>query len=119
MQHIVRKQIIELRLDNSQQAFQVQNEVSNFYWKKILPKLETIFDELCGEINIFQIDRLEIDLGLIDAEQITSTQDLNNMCPGIISKIKREIQLQLNRQKPNDPSGIVCQWMHYMEKGYL
>ena len=119
MQHIVKKQKLELRLENRQEAFQIQNSMSDFYWKKIIPELENIFDELSGDKDFFQIDKLEIDLGSLTIEQLNSTKNLHDLFPGIRSKIKEAILSQLKKTRPEKAVGVVSQWLYYMERGYL
>jgi len=119
MQHIVKKQVIEVRLTSRQNAFQIQNEVSNFYWKKIIPEMEKIFDQMSGGVDILSIDKLEIELGILQVEQLLSAQPLSEICPGLISRIREKISVELRKTVPDQPLSITSQWMFYMEKGYL
>lgn len=120
MRHVVKKQIIELTVDSRENIFQIQNDISRFYWNNIVPELEKIFDQVSGDKNFYhQLDKLEIELGTLNQNVLSSSQNLVDICPGIISKIKEEIQLRLNNRHSDGATAIAAQWLHYMEKGFL
>lgn len=63
--HIIKKQILEFKLDSKLGSFSFQNQASRFYKTEILPIIEAYFDQACGDTGIVRIDKLEIDLGVI------------------------------------------------------
>nr|MDQ6889765.1 contractile injection system tape measure protein [Bacteroidota bacterium] len=70
MQHIIKKQIINLSLDKKLDAFHIQQLVSNHYWNKIAPLLERAFDAVSNEEETISLDTLELDLGVINVKEI-------------------------------------------------
>ena len=63
MDHIIRRQLLELTLDGHQPPFDLQNRLSDQYYQSLLPVLEKWFDQLAGEDEVMFIDRLVLDLG--------------------------------------------------------
>ena len=64
MDHIIRRQLLELTLDGQQPPFDLQNRLSDQYYQTLLPVLEKWFDQLAGEDEVLFIDRLVLDLGV-------------------------------------------------------
>lgn len=122
MTHIIKMQLIECTLNNKQDAFNLQHQISRYYREIILPVLERIFDELSEDDTLICLDHLEIDLGLIPAGYLQ-----NNLWPEeferkFSSQIKDEVLKQLNHQviaREHSRAGIFRQWLFYMRNGYL
>ena len=74
MRHIIKKQFIELELDKKLDHFRLQQLVSQHYWDVIVPLLEKEFDKIANEDEIIEIDRLEIDLGLLALKSIEKNE---------------------------------------------
>ncbi|MBS1596995.1 MAG: hypothetical protein JST75_02135 [Bacteroidetes bacterium] len=122
MKHIIKKQFIELTLDKQLDHFRLQQLVSQHYWDHIVPILQKEFDKISSEDEIIQIDRLEIDLGIISERSIGK----NEWTIGLISKLEEELYKSINTgyhsKKPARISkslGVFGQWIFYMQKGYL
>lgn len=62
-QHIIRQQILELSLDSDKGARGIQEEVSDVFKLRVLPRMEQLFDQLSEEGHVLKIDQLELDLG--------------------------------------------------------
>ena len=59
MRHLIKKQILELTLDKRVNYFRVQQELSDHYWKQIVPILEKAFDAISSEEELIEIDKLD------------------------------------------------------------
>ena len=70
MQHIIKKQIIDLTLNQKMDAFAIQHLVSERYWEEIVPILQKVFDGISTEEEILHLGKLEIDLGTVNAGDI-------------------------------------------------
>ena len=70
MRHLIKKQIIELNLDRSLNHYRVQQQVSERYWREILPMLEKAFDSISNEDELIEIDHFELDLGVVSEKEI-------------------------------------------------
>ncbi|WP_162054727.1 contractile injection system tape measure protein [Pontibacter pamirensis] len=124
MQHIIRKQTIQLQLNRKADAFQMQHLMSSHYWHSVVPALEKLFDEVCPEGEIIYVEKLEIDLGLLTEKELYGQQWsdalLFKMAEQIYEKLsagaagaKATVQLQ------KESAGLVQQWLYYMQHGYL
>ncbi len=122
MQHIVKKQIINLSIDKKLDAFHIQQLVSNHYHNKIVPVLQQAFDAASNEEETISLDTLQIDLGIINEKEIEKgtweelvlkkiTEQLIPIKYGVSSKAKVTKQ-------PKSLS-ISGQWIFYMQHGYL
>src|ERR1700710_768185 len=63
MDHIIRRQLLELTLDGSHPPFNLQNRLKDGYYHTLLPVLEEWFDQLAGKEEVLHIDTLVLDLG--------------------------------------------------------
>ena len=79
MQHIIKKQIIDLSLERGLDAFRIQQQVSNYYLEKIVPLLQVAFDAASDEEEIISIDNLKIDLGTINIKEIEKGSDITRL----------------------------------------
>jgi len=66
--HIIKKQTIEISFENPGDSFGVQNLVTEMFYEQLQPRMEILFDEICGENSHIKIDKLEIDCGVLDAK---------------------------------------------------
>src|SRR5688500_13129562 len=70
MNHLIRTQVIELRISNEEGAFAIQQQVRDLFYRVLLSVLEKAFDEISSVDEVIQLDRLEIDLGKISIKDI-------------------------------------------------
>ena len=120
--HIIRKQVLELKINSSEGAFHLQQQAGNYYHHQLLPALEKIFDELCRPEETIQLDKLEINLGIMK---------IKNMDAAVWNdEIYRFLKMQITEQlKNSDQKKIITtvatkenasrQWLFYMQHGYL
>lgn len=120
--HIIRKQVLDLKLSSSEGAFQLQQQAGNYYHHQLLPVLEKIFDELCGPDETIQMDKLEINLGVLKVKNIEATVWNDE----IYQLLKKQISEQIG--KPGSKKIVTHiaakdnagrQWLFYMQHGYL
>jgi hypothetical protein len=139
MHHIIKKQVIEVKLSpdsgaarpGSFEMFELQRKVSHYYYSHILPALEKIFDRLSDENTTIQIDRFEIDLGIIQWDNISRDLFVRHLFTLLESQFTQRLA-QLGQQNVFHPDGkqpvsskmpvtlSACeQWIHYMRKGII
>src|ERR1700694_3645304 len=118
MQHIIRKQVIQLEMDKSLDGFDVQHRVSLYYQKEIVPLLERLLNELSIEDETVQLDTVEIDLGIFSINDITQP----NWIDEIRSKILQQLRLVVHKGLPQkeriiqaESLNICSQWLFYMQ----
>src|SRR5689334_1089455 len=92
MQHIIKKQVIELTIDKQLDAFAIQQQVSDWYWHQFLSLLEVELNKLSTPDEVQVIDRLEIDLGIINLQQLQTTQLQKIALPAVSTKVQEYIR---------------------------
>lgn len=121
MQHVINKQLLELVLNKKQDAFHIQQQMSDFYRRHIVPMLGEIFDSLAPEDEVLHFGRVVIDLGKIDMqyiEQSKAPEGLYNLLFDQISGAATALKEQQKTSRPYTLS-VAGQWLFYMEHGYL
>lgn len=122
MQHIIKKQIIHLKLDETVNAFRVQHLMSEHYWKNIVPILAQTFDATAFEDEVIQINSCEINLGIVSIKNIEQPELSEDLQQKIIRQFKKILSYQSSpRQITREAKrlSIFKQWFFYMQNGYL
>jgi hypothetical protein len=120
MTHLIEKQIVELRLSHTKDAFEIQQKVSAFCNNQLMPALDDLFSRLAPQHTHIRLDELVIDLGKISEKNLTSKDFL----PFILAEIERKIvaQMQDNPEKVvirNEEKEVFAQWFYFLETGRL
>jgi hypothetical protein len=124
MQHIINKQIIDLRIAKSLDAFRIQQAMSDHYRQHLIPLLEKEFDSIAGADEVVLIDRMEIDLGELTEAEIVNVTISDYISNKIIKQFAESLK-GCNASNKNvsvkKATGINSsrQWLFYMQKGYL
>ena len=84
--HRVKKAVFNMQFSDEQTAFKGRKRLVDFFSNSLLPILENAFDTYTQSEQIYQIHRLEFDLGYLDLEQLDP------------SLMRQKILRQLNRQ---------------------
>ena len=123
MQHIIKKQVIELQIDKSLDSFSIQQQVSNHYLQQIVPLLQIQFDSITNEDEVLVLDKLEIDIGNLSATDINNKETDNlfikNTIEHTIEQLKKEKGFSDESFSNTKPANSYRQWFYYMQKGYL
>jgi len=122
MQHIIKKQIINLSVDKKMDAFDLQQKVSDEYWSRIVPLLQKTFDAASSEEETISLDRLEIDLGIISVKEIERGSFEEQVFKKIdeqLTALKYEAASKIKVTKESRQLSISGQWIYYMQHGYL
>lgn len=120
MNHVIKKQVLDIVTRSPEGAFELQQQVSNFFYSTLFPAIEKSFDEFSSQETIHYIDKLEIDLGAITLKDLKK-QDLAKW---VMQKLERELRSgilpEIRKQPENSPGvSISRQWLFYMKHGYL
>jgi len=122
MDHIIRRQLLELTIDSQQEPFDLQNRLNDHFYLVLLPILEKWFDHLSGEEEIIHIDQLVLDLGVFSKkefneqtlkERLTQKLQTLDILHSTGTNSTHTPQHRTTRQNAFE------QWVWYMEKGYL
>ncbi len=68
--HIIHKQIFKLLVDSEDQAHEIREAVRQTFNDKVLIAMDEVFTRLSPDDKIYRFDRLEIDLGSIEPQNI-------------------------------------------------
>ena len=122
MQHIIKKQIINLSLQKKLDAFHIQQKISADYWSHIVPILEKTFDDISTADETISIDTLELDLGAFSEKEIEEGEWHEILAKKIAEQllpVRHQLSSQLTVQRKAKLPGIADQWSFYMQHGYL
>lgn len=123
MRHYIKKQVVQLLVDPSLDAFGLQQAASNYYWSEIVPVLERIFDELSTDGETIRLDRLELDLGMLTDGLLRTA-----MKQELYVLLRRQVEDALLRRdrfrelpvlRESGAEHALRQWWYYMEHGRL
>src|SRR5690349_3898011 len=68
--HVIKRQIIELHVRRPAEAQRWQDEVSRVYRQRVVPLIDQLCTELSEPDRLYQIETLELDLGVLDPDQL-------------------------------------------------
>ncbi|MBL4706155.1 MAG: hypothetical protein JKY54_16635 [Flavobacteriales bacterium] len=111
--HIIKRQVIELGLTSSENAFQIQDDVSRNFKNVIIPLLQKIFDEISSPDEVLKIDTLCLDLGSIDVSDLSHQLSTN-----VKEQIKEVLipQIELKRSGSKLPSEVEKRFLDQEEQ---
>lgn len=122
MQHLIKKQTIDLILPEKLDAFRMQQLASRHYWQDVLPVLEKVFEEFSNEEELIRIEQVEIDLGVISEKEMIQ----DTWSDALLVKIREQLEKQLGKRaqgnaqfRERNTFSICRQWLFYMQRGYL
>jgi hypothetical protein len=122
MPHIIKRQLIDLLLDNESNAFRIQHRFGEHYRNEIVPILESVFYEYCDEDEVLLLDRLEIDLGTITEEALEKNKLEDVLLAAFRASLRENLAaLTVHKRfiRRSLPMNSCMQWISYMQKGYL
>lgn len=124
--HQIQKQIIEIDLPDGSDAFSWQEKITTICNDSLTEKLGILFDRM-GFENTLSFDKIEIDLGLIDANDFEKLF-LQNIENQLLIKIKSifeeegfddlQSKKQVSFNTKNDQSNYEA-FIYFLEKGTL
>lgn len=124
MQHVIKKQIIDLRLDKQLDSFLLQQQVSDQFRESVLPVFENEFNKLAGEDEVISLERVEIDLGVISVGDIRD----GLWHADLLAHFRKQFSTTLLEETGQQNGALIRrsiagnyykQWLFYMRNGYL
>jgi len=70
--HIIKRQILELKIQGREDAQRLQAELSRVYRQRIVPLIDRYCTELSAPDCVHRIELLEVDVGYVDPDQLES-----------------------------------------------
>lgn len=124
--HLIGRQMLDLRIGAEQDAFRVQNDISFALRHRILPRLEAVFDRMAAAGRVVRIDRIEIDLGTLDPERLEVELE-EKLVRSIEAALETHIQARQGTPQ-NTSTGlreiapaqsVLETWAYFLEHGVL
>ncbi len=106
--HIINKQVIDLRLPQKEGAWLLQQQMKELYQNELLNVLDQQFSKIAGDDDVLRIDKLEIDLGIISKDKLAEAfrEKLNELLPERIAELKTQAVVERNKLQFNANEGI-------------
>ncbi len=86
--HVIKKQVIEVKIGKREEAYALQTELSQLFKTRLKPLLNSFFDQLASNGQVVQLDKLELDLGTLSSKQLEADVE---------SKLKEALAQALNQ----------------------
>ncbi len=128
--HVIGKQYMELKMPSSNDAYTVQQQLSELVWKSLVPRMNHLFDRIVGEEELVRIDSIEIDLGIIELTPKNTTQIVDQIMQLLTKKCKEAIHT-INARRQDHSSELKTDisrplrnhyfnsWLYWLQKGVL
>lgn len=120
--HMIRRQVLALKLPKSAPAFEWQHEMSRYYHHHLVPLLEKACNEICGEEEVIQLDAVTIDLGVLRMKDMKAGKCEELIYALLLEQLRKHIPatLKISASAGNTIRlSVARQWLFYMQKGYL
>jgi hypothetical protein len=118
MRHIIKKQVIEIGVQEKTDIFSLQQQLSDHYHQQVLPLIEGLFDKLAPGNETLMLDNVHVDMGIFTIKEIESGAWLNEFGPRLKQEISSILEKDPARRFPQRLN-YCSQWLYYMEHGYL
>ncbi|NJN18203.1 MAG: hypothetical protein HC822_19070 [Oscillochloris sp.] len=103
--HIIKRQLIELTVQNPAQAQRLYDEVGRIWRQRIVPLLDRQCSELSASGRLYRIERLELDVGALDPDHLEA-----DLVTRVSAALGPALRAQLAAQnQPDEPDGITAQ----------
>jgi len=119
--HIIHQQRILIRAANSRDSLELQQAAGQVFWKRILPRLERLFDQHSSPQEVLRIERLEIDLGSCRPGELSEALE-NRFLEAVALELKRLAARPTGDpglQRQSVPESQFGQWLYFLEHGSL
>ena len=109
--HIIKRQVIELKVRSSVQARLYQDELSRIYRQRVIPLIDKRCSELAGPDRLYRLETLELDLGTLDLEDLEE-----DFTQKVDAALYRELARQIEENdRAADPRGESSKVQSHLE----
>ena len=120
--HWIQKPQFLLTLSPEVDAFRAQHSASRFFREAIVPALEKIFDELCGQDEVIRLNTCEIDLGVLSPDELQKGFLSDAQFRRIRDAVRRVVEKEAESRpdlRETLREGVLARWWYYMGRGRL
>lgn len=122
MEHLIRKQLIDIQLNPGMDSFSIQQKLSEQYWRFLIPLMEDVFDQFQPD-EVIIIDSLSINLGTIELKDLDRINQNENLILNLRSQIQSQVNIDgfVNKNITRKSISIKDfeQWMFYVKNGFF
>lgn len=90
--HIIKKQVLDLKVDSVQESASIQDRVRELYYHRIVPRLEKEFDQQCPENRVLRLDSLELNLGELATDTLEEQWE-DRVETVLMEQVREQIQV--------------------------
>ena len=123
MEHLIRKQLIDIQLNPGMDSFSIQQKLSEQYWSFLIPLMGEVFDHFQPIDEVILIDSLSIHLGTIELKDLDRINQNENLILNIRSQIQSQVNIDefVNKNITRKSKSIKDfeQWMFYVKNGFF
>ena len=120
--HVIKRQLIELNVQHSAEAQRWQDEVSRVYRGRIVPLIDQLCTELSEPDRLYQIETLDLDLGVLDPEQL-ETEFVTKVSTALRRALVAQVHAQTDEpDRPAENNKVTSQmdlFAHFARSGSL
>ena len=122
MLHRIQRQILDLELPREERAYALQQQLSQAFKEKVLPRLNEVFDTIAPEEITLRIPKLEIDLGEIN-ESYWERSFIEGCVEQIMQQLKdvsiddKRRDVEIKWLKPEEK--VLSIFQHFLQAGVL
>lgn len=119
--HVIKRQIVEITLPHKAQAWQIQQEISQIFQRRITSILDRCLSEISSPDTLYRINCLELDLGTLHRQQLEE-DILERFEIALRQALSKQAEIaQTSRSAPqNQPVFSHLELVeHFIREGYL
>ncbi len=124
--HLIARQVLDLQIEDGGDALGLQTEISELFWKDVVPAMNRLLDHWVPPDIVLRLDRLEIDLGRLDPARLGETFPAR-VCDALEAELSPLLALETSasakrpggseRRSPGE--NALNLWHHLLANGYL
>lgn len=121
MKHLIARQKLKVQLASQSGAFALQQELSDWYWHRLVPAMERLFDRLAGPDSLIRLDKIELEIHVDNLDQLRTEAFLNAVLLQLQKAIEEPVQLHTSPVVSQMPwtKGMFDLWLYFLEHGML
>ena len=116
--HLIGKQIMELEISSSKNAYAIQQAISDLVWNALVPEMNRLFDSMVGGDEVIRLDKIELDLGEISLQEGNTNAIVDQLVKLLEEQCTRAIR-EMNVQKLVSPEDLGSQNQEPLRKYYF
>jgi hypothetical protein len=120
--HIIHRQTLEMGMPSGKSPMAVQDRLHQVYYEKVIPRLEKLFSGLAGDDVIIRIDRLDLDLGPVEGDQLEEQfpeKVLRAMKEVLEEKLRFEVAEKEEVRALSVRHSMMEALFYFLHRGYL